>query len=134
MKKTAAIMFASVALFATSCKKDKKNSELVGSWKETMEREVTFRNGVQESDDTTLASGTIYQFKDDNTLNVSGGGLSFSGTYSVSGNQLTMTILSIPIVSTYTVSGSNLEFHNEDVTTEGSDQVKTVTYTYATKQ
>lgn len=135
MKKLAVGVFAAVALFATSCKKDKDGKDLVGSWKETMSREVTYVNDKLESDDTTKDAGTIYEFKDDyKTLNISSGGFSLTANYSVKGNQLTMSLAGVQSVGTYKVSGNNLELQSEDISNDNGNTVKVVSYTYATKQ
>ncbi len=111
MKKILPAIIALLCLsLITSCKK-KDEATIIGTWGAQTELGKVFIDGVKDSETpySYAANETTVEFKTDNTYTVyEYGNFVENGTYSISGNQLTLDFETF----TYTLSKTNLDLYS----------------------
>ncbi len=116
------ILLAVFTLFVFSCKDDEEPlSPLVGTWTLTTEVYSNCDDPDWNGTDTYNCSADVddcikVTFTKDNklTISIGDGSISVNGTYSISGNQLTLIIFGDSLTGTFNVSGNTLTFSYND--------------------
>lgn len=138
------VLFLSVAVGFSSCKKDDGDdakASIVGKWALTKEVEIEYENGVKVEEDieTTFQSEDYIEFKSDGKVVFSEVGDTDNGTYSLSsdGKKLTITFSENSVSDIFdikTLSSTDLVIYTEYTELhQGINYKETLEYSFKKK-